>query len=383
MSKNIVIQEGGTPKTMAGVRKISTAEAGGGTCYWVPEDETELTSLTVTEDGTYRASDEGYYGYEEVTVNGIGSVTYNADQGDHIGGVDLEGGDDYIIEKDPQSGDVNVKKVPSEIRINTPPSWLVYNDGENIDFTGLRVDLYDGNGNIFEDETYPNGRIPFNELILDERTADIEKAPSGYTSDLDTAPVLQPIKYGTSLDYEGYNYGPNEYYDRVTADVLVCWQNRSHEYGHGGDGYKFLVASDDPNYTFHWAHRSGSNPGFEEDVELNASFTHGGETVYYRSESIWNGGGDPDVYPYTIDGVITDSVLSEEYPPEPNRQVAWTVIYGTEQTGKQTIPVKWIRSDGKELETSFEITVNAADTSQNQNEYNEGGWSESSGGEHF
>lgn len=73
MSKNITIQEGGVARTLSGVEKIVTNVVGGGTQNWVPEDEAAnyvtTGELSVSENGTYYASDDGYVGYSEVTVN--------------------------------------------------------------------------------------------------------------------------------------------------------------------------------------------------------------------------------------------------------------------------------------------------------------------------
>ena len=61
MSKNISIKEGGVARS-ATVNKLKTNLVGGGSALWVPEDETRLTTLNVSENGTYRAANEGYYG---------------------------------------------------------------------------------------------------------------------------------------------------------------------------------------------------------------------------------------------------------------------------------------------------------------------------------
>lgn len=65
MSKSIVIQEKGIDQDLT-VSKINTPELDGGMCSWVPEDETQLEELTVTENGDY--TPDGY-GFSKVTVN--------------------------------------------------------------------------------------------------------------------------------------------------------------------------------------------------------------------------------------------------------------------------------------------------------------------------
>ena len=79
MPKNIVYQTKKKGKSVAGeakgIKRLRTNLQGGGTCDWVPEDETQLIAKVITQDGVYEASDEGndVYGYSEVTVQGIGS----------------------------------------------------------------------------------------------------------------------------------------------------------------------------------------------------------------------------------------------------------------------------------------------------------------------
>ena len=72
MGKNITIQEGGIAKTFGGVEKIVTNVVGGGTQNWIPEEEAtsyvETGELSVSENGTYYSSDEGYVGFSKVDV---------------------------------------------------------------------------------------------------------------------------------------------------------------------------------------------------------------------------------------------------------------------------------------------------------------------------
>ncbi len=72
MGKNITIQEGGTPRTFGNVEKIVTNVVGGGTQNWIPEEEAasyvETGELSVSENGTYYSSDEGYVGFSKVDV---------------------------------------------------------------------------------------------------------------------------------------------------------------------------------------------------------------------------------------------------------------------------------------------------------------------------
>lgn len=72
MAKNITIKEGAVAKNFTNVKKISTNQIGGGSIAWIPEDEAadyaNLRNITIRENGTYTAEDEGCDGFEEVTV---------------------------------------------------------------------------------------------------------------------------------------------------------------------------------------------------------------------------------------------------------------------------------------------------------------------------
>lgn len=73
MSKNITIAEGTQAKNFNTVHKLRTNLIGGGTQYWVPEDEAgdyaNLSEKSITSNGTYKASDDDKDGFSKVTVN--------------------------------------------------------------------------------------------------------------------------------------------------------------------------------------------------------------------------------------------------------------------------------------------------------------------------
>lgn len=55
--------------------KLQTQAIGGGSVTWVPEADTRVVALTVTENGSKSASDEGVYGWDYVAVSVPGRVT--------------------------------------------------------------------------------------------------------------------------------------------------------------------------------------------------------------------------------------------------------------------------------------------------------------------
>lgn len=70
MSKDIIVQLKGEPQELSGVERLSLDGVGDDLgSIWVPEDEVQLTEKTITENGTYRATDDGEYGWKRVIVN--------------------------------------------------------------------------------------------------------------------------------------------------------------------------------------------------------------------------------------------------------------------------------------------------------------------------
>lgn len=172
MSKNVVIQEGGTNKQLT-VNKLKTNLADGSTQLWLPESEVSLGNKNITANGTYYASSDGYYGFEYVTVHGIG-IGGGSPTGPHPTDGD---GDQVISEPVPRPEEegggyeLETKKVPSSIRITTPPTRVEYTDGDLIDFSGMVVKAYKMATGLFTDERYPDGIIPNSELDFPVKVA--------------------------------------------------------------------------------------------------------------------------------------------------------------------------------------------------------------------
>lgn len=69
MSKNIIIEKNGVAQTLQNVEVLRTTAIGGGSVDWLPEDETTLAEITVTENGTYTADSRSVYGFSRAIVN--------------------------------------------------------------------------------------------------------------------------------------------------------------------------------------------------------------------------------------------------------------------------------------------------------------------------
>lgn len=341
MSKNITIQEGGLAKQLT-ANKLKTSLVGGGTCLWVPEDETNLTTKYITENGTYRAASEGYYGYSEVTVSGVGSVTGR--DGD---------GDDATVGVN-EDGDIVITKLPSKIVIETLPLVTSYQDGQEIGFTGMTVKAYTASGAVWSDNSHPNGNIPISELVFPVTVADASQV-SGETSEATSDIVDGAVPMGGKIVTQNVsNWGTTQTDYTYSAGAVAGKTDPSNNWAYVlfASGISGAVGTE--AVFWRWIQ---INPDYESvvpyprqrtytnETELDNVYTYEGRTAYYA------------VNGYSYGGAI-------EKPPESNvpfdGRAAWTILYGTITThgGTQNIPVNWNRpGDNEELSTSFEITV--------------------------
>lgn len=347
MSKNIIIQEGGISKQLT-ADKLKTNIVGGGTCTWVPEDETRLGTKYISENGTYKASDDALYGYSEVTVSGIGTATGKYPDGS---------GDDAKATVDPETGEITVTKIPSSIRVIEPPTnpYGTYLDGQAITKDGMVVNGYLQSGGEW-------GVVPNSEIALNPTAAVYDKTTDFAPATSDLIDFAIPIGYAATPTFE-----------RATSYVLDVGVNiiTGGPAGFVKDsGVLFVIfASDNPTTTISYTvdkYGRKDKPS-EESQELSyvyeligstpygpysvaESYTYNGKTVYWAEQIIMNQG-----------QVDYPGILSvDSWPVDIRKKVAWTMVYGNigEAGGHQTITVSWPRpGDGKILETTFEILV--------------------------
>lgn len=60
--------------------------------------------------------------------------------------------------------------MPHHISVVKLPDKVVYNTGDAIDLTGIEVRAFNSDGTVWENDTYPGGYIPINELLSQFRT---------------------------------------------------------------------------------------------------------------------------------------------------------------------------------------------------------------------
>lgn len=71
MSNDLAIRKHGEGLTLSGVEAVQTYGATGGNVKWVDENEAVLKGKFITENGTYKAEDDGALGYKRVVVMSV------------------------------------------------------------------------------------------------------------------------------------------------------------------------------------------------------------------------------------------------------------------------------------------------------------------------
>jgi hypothetical protein len=359
MSEAIKIKEGGVDRSQNQINKLKTNTVGGGVCFWVPETERQTDDKRITANGTYTAEEEGLYGYDEIDVSvpNTGSMSgKGADGNDYSITVDDNG---YIVET----------KIPSYIKITTPPLKLVYYDGESIDVTGMVVSAYDAEGNYMQD-------VDLSEIIIEPTTAEYGGG-SGYEGDGVIDGVTYKIDYTNHYEITVYADDEENKYRWAEWDGL-----KNAVIYHGGESYAYIFASDNPEDTvMECAYQPDGTPtsGYPKYESPALSYSYDGKKVYYTyGTSTYSGSG-----PWEISCDVNNLVPRSEYKSNANKY-AWVMVYGNARGGStEEISVKWARPvDSKQLETSFEISTLPVESGSAHGGGNDSGGFEGGGSEH-
>ena len=389
MSSKIVVTERNDVKIINDVSKLVTNLTNGETCNWVQEDSVRLVTKTIIKDGIYIANNDvgSPYGYSQVSVNGVGNKilgqlgeksitkngTYEADKdkdGPYYGYstivVNVEGGesgdgggtsrpvvpgkdgdgDDAVGTVD-DDGNIVVEKLPTRISINIYPNNLVYEDGQAIDYTGLRVKAF-----LPDDTEW--GTVDDNELIKSVTVAEYGTHGNVYTE------VANPFA-GDSVEkiyYDKNGYISGEWLNggtpvpdsaSYTAEGDSVLANILFNSSANGLRYYRFIASKQRGATIQF-------PSSATVATATYAFTYDNKTVYWgmSSPATW-------YKIYTISPPFIRSEMGYNYD-----HIAWAMLYAEDavRKGGSDIPLKWKRpGDGKVLETSFTITVYASDDS--------------------
>lgn len=314
MSKNITIQQSGTAQTLNNIDKLRTSEIGGGSCNWVPEDGTHQAILTATDNGTFTASDDGYHSYSQVVVDVAGG-----------GGTSVVGtwpdGNDYEFTVDDETGYVDMELLPSSIAVTTPPTNTTYTEGDTLDFSGIVVTAYCGDGSIYDTEDYPDGIVPLNELSFDPTIAPEGADSSHYDPSLSAGTIIKSYTNISTSD------SMIDTYNVITPAIL--------QFGYEIGWYSGGVQGTSYGYRI-WQFQNGQY-----------SLVHSGSGIVSLDSMSWSVGSGVQVVEY-------DSAAENTYDdPRTNPDMP-----NAKYNSAAAITVKWPRiRDSRQLETSFNITV--------------------------
>ena len=346
MSKNIIIQTDGTPETYNDTPRIRTIGIGSGRIGWIPYSETQTGTIAINKNGTYKASDKGLMGFSRAVVK-VPSNSVTGKKAD---------GNDYTVTTD-TDGFIVETKVPSEIKITTPPNNLgPYHGsvfaftGDEIDFTGLVVTAYDGEGQSM-------GEVPFGELVFPvtravyhRETVIVDGEACSYAGDTSDWPY--PNIH--ALTAAGMLYAEGQPYSQLVQETWTV-----------NNGYIVVTTDAVENNVFFTAFTTAQNATIkrsvhyplspESDYEMTYTISVSGITLngtpfYYRTGSVYKpiSVNLPECgIPGSSDGIVQIGTIlfDGDMTPIPDGSV-------------QTVPVQWPRTgDGLVLETSYQITV--------------------------
>lgn len=334
MSKNIVIQEGGIGKQLT-VDKLKTNLVGGGSCLWVPEDSINLGTKHISENGTFRASDDGYLGYSEVTVSGVGTAT----------GRDPTTGEEKRVSVDPETGDLEETIIPESIRITTLPTKVNYTNGETINYSGIVVHAYSSAGRDL-------GEVPFNELVfpVTQALASGEEWTDG--QGLNAKMLYFTPHYGAYLNPSTL-LPYNEYTNYLDSSLVGTYNGHTAAYNDSSNpSTRLITRYNNRNYmaTIAGSRKIGLACNYEDEL-IGGRIYRGWLGV---SSSTARAGDNAFEAVAAYDDIITGVPVSTVNP---------TTIDISTLHAIQTLPVQWPSADaGTTLETSFTINVTGGGT---------------------
>lgn len=293
----------------------------------------KLTTKLISENGIYRAKDEGYYGYSEVTVNNIKAIV----------GINPTDENEYYIKTD--NNYLVETLLPSRIEIVTPPTKTVYADDEVIDTTGMVVKAYNGDGDPWEGSGYTEGVIPLDEITIESTIGEssgecITKGTySGVPVRFLEVPVNDEIQIGDSGD-SFISFIENTG-SRPTARIAILDSE-------GSNYYFYATAESYPNLWISTRTREGGGGGNE--MGHGGKYTINGIDVWGGTHSIpvrVNWENNLDVIPINSSGGV-------QY----EREYIYWEMWNDVAAEKKLVTVGWNRiKDSKLLTANFEITV--------------------------
>lgn len=413
MSRDITISEGGVSRGFGGTRKLKTALQGEGadSCYWVPEIETRVNPVFITENGIHEAAEAGEYGFSvahvnipekhtdldgnewditidedgiphieiddiEITIDDeIGEVEINIDDQEieidpeefeldpdedidvsidvddlevDIVGTDLDG-EDVIVDLDLETGEWDTEECPAFIKVVFPPNKTEYVDGDSINLTGLYVFAYNADGSVFRGGKYRDGRVPNSELSLSDTTANYDESKERATYSSDLVPEsFSGGGYTNKYSSTSGGYIYNAEYT-CTADASFIGYNKVDTLFVSKEHRASVTSDMSLKVTYPDKPERDYTSTWQTAYTCNQSYTYNGLTAYYAVAT----------------ALGSTSGVSGANPPTSYSMgaIAWTILYGDKAGGEgepqeQTISIGWDGPCGPiPTEATFDISV--------------------------
>lgn len=313
-------------------------------------DDFEGTTITgVDDDNDYWQADIDSDPNTGRTGTSIIPLTPATRPGSSISGIDSDG--DESIASINENGEIVQKKIPSIIEIVTPPTKHEYVDGETIDYSGIVARLKLKSGEIFSDENYPNGIVPFSELLFTVEKADIDEVSDPTYTD-GNGIVAQRLDFNNPVSI-------------FNQDKFVACQITG-EYFSNLDNQWYPATYAIPHWTPRVVYATKYNNGlymYIDDGPVSAAYA-----IAYLYNGVWQGAG------YTSDNFTdtfhamwilnksADNITAESTVNPHGKRLDTKIEIG----GTQTIPFAWANpyNRGNALTATFEISVTQSESEE-------------------
>lgn len=364
MSKNAVIKEGDIGRKISPLTKLKVDKQSSGSSYWLSGEDHMIDEKSITSNGLYLPADDNLFAYSQLNVDV------------QFGNMISSNGKTVYVDK---NGDLQEDGLPTEIRA-TMPSGESYTAGDKVDLTSVVVTAYKSNGEVWTDDDYPDGIIPYEELTFSDDVDHIpffqkRKVPETMIPEYTKAEAID-VYVGAILDfYYAYSsvYGTN-YKDKNTLYMIhnpvVVLANHytpnSDPARLGSYSVEATMAaySDGTNVAEYWK-KWASDPyyepaHFESMIVANKSFTYQRKTVYWASIT---DSGSSDINKLLVDvhcepDVPRHNDYYDRYNHWNRDALAWVALYGERLPWTYDIGISWNRPvDQQELTTTLSIGV--------------------------
>lgn len=196
-------------------------------------DEEELKLTIVNDDVVLKELDSGDIlatiddaMLEDIGLDSTEEISVSLDEmGElNVSGTDLNGVD-ALVSLDLETLEPETYDCPASIEIVLPPNKTSFNNGREIDTTGMYVYAYDENGNVWRGpDKYRSGHIPNQELIISPTLADKSLVVPGsydgngiHAQSISTSKLIRFKDRDGNVSVEGYICPITEEYGVFTS----------------------------------------------------------------------------------------------------------------------------------------------------------------------